>query len=537
MLASHPDRAFSNEQLSAAFPPITGPTASTDIGENVTTAFAAIDMAQVESSDMYDELPAELRERFAAALSQSPKLAALWRGDASALLGTDRTSSAWRGALAARLSAIEGFEAQHYADLVWVWDQADRDKINHRQLARDWAKYGAPNVAKREGLLSHYEDVAEPPETAGWIDPTQWAGVPIKPREWEVEGWIPRQEVTLLYGDGGVGKTLLAHQYATAAATGQSWMGQKTRPGRIMCFFCEDSADELQRRQVDINGVLHVAHGDLGNLRLQSRKHSDNALGVWDRSAGALKLTPAWHQLRNDAVAFGADVVIVDTLSDVFVGDEINRTQVNAFVKVCLGRLAAAFGGSVIALGHPSVAGKNSGSGTSGSTAWSNAVRSRLYLRYPDKSERGNIREIEGMKANYGPKGSLLKIKWSRGAFEIVAGKVHASSSATSWPATSIPTLDDAAETAALAALNECAGVTMSTAPNSAHYAPKVLKKRVPEVLQAYSVEETGAAIVRLEQKGHIRHDVIGKSSSRHPVRGYVVLPAKTSVETPSVFG
>jgi RecA-family ATPase len=97
-----------------------------------------------------------------------------------------------------------------------------------------------------------------------------------------------------------------------------------------------------------------------------------------------------------DAKAFRADVVIVDTIADVFAGSEIDRMQVNAFVKSCLGRLAQEIGGSVIALGHPSMAGKQSGEGESGSTAWSNAVRSRLYLKVPEgrrKRRRPRARE------------------------------------------------------------------------------------------------------------------------------------------------
>lgn len=48
-------------------------------------------------------------------------------------------------------------------------------------------------------------------------------------------------------------------------------------------------------------------------------------------------------------------VVIVDTIADTYGGNEIDRAQVNAFVKSCLGRLAQAIGGTVIALGHPSM--------------------------------------------------------------------------------------------------------------------------------------------------------------------------------------
>lgn len=365
-----------------------------------------------------------------------------------------------------------------------------------------------------------------------WIDPTAWAGKPIRKREWEVEGWIPRNEVTLLYGDGGVGKTLLIHQYATCAATGKPFLAQETRPARVMAFFCEDSEDELHRRQADINGMLHVDYADLGNLRISTRKHDDNALGVWDKTTGTTKLTPAWHRLRADAVAWGADVVIVDTLSDVYVGDEIARAQVNSFVKTCLGRLASEIGGSVIALGHPSVSGKTSGTGTSGSTQWSNAVRSRLYLRYPDKTERGKIRELETMKLNYGAKGSVLKIKWDRGAFDVVAGMSTADRPA-GFPASDIPDIADAVEAAVAAAINECSGVALSPGKTSPYYGPKVLKLRSPDLLQAFNAVEIEAAFARMERNGTIRHQEIGRDGSRRAIKGYVLVPDKLSAGRP----
>ncbi|WP_457941267.1 AAA family ATPase [Mesorhizobium sp. 10J20-29] len=542
VVASHVERGYSDAALASAFTPVAASEALGAAPADVAAAHEAIDMGEVEAHETYGDLPSDLRLRFEAAIDRVPKLAALWNGDTTALLGSDQTSSAWRAALAGRLSSNEGFDAQDYASLVWVWEQADRAKIDHRQLARDWAKYGEPNVARRAAVLAHFVPVAEtalPPTQ--WIDPTAWLGQTIKPREWEVEGWIPRHEVTLLYGDGGIGKTLLAHQYATAAATGRSWLGQNTRPARVMCFFCEDSAAELHRRQADINALLHVDYPDLANLRLASRKQDDNALGVWDRSAGRLKLTPAWDQLKADAIEFGADVIVIDTLSDVFVGDEISRNQVNAFVKGCLGRLGAAIGGSVIALGHPSVSGKASGSGTSGSTAWNNAVRSRLYLRYPKGTDKGNIRELEGMKLNYGPKGSLLKIRWERGAFATIAGNTTAAANAnTGWPAYLIPQLDDVAEAATIKALNECSDVALSMSRNSVHFAPKILARRSPELLQGYSAEEIQGAMERLERKKLIRNAVVGRTSSRHPINGFVVVvPDNLSVAasaTASVF-
>ena len=303
----------------------------------------------------------------------------------------------------------------------WLYEVAHEKSHGRFDKAEQWYE----QIREHEPLFPEdvsVSDAATRREPLKWIDPTAWEGKAIPEREWEVNNWIPRYEVTLLYGDGGTGKTLLMHLYSTCAATSRDWLGQKTRPARVMCFFCEDGEDELQRRQKDINAALGISFIDLSNLRLLSRKYADNLLALWEQNTGAMKLQAVWEQLRDDALDFKADVIVIDTLADTYGGNELARAQVNSFVKSCLGRLAQEIGGSVIALGHPSLAGKASGQGTSGSTAWSNAVRSRIFLRYPKGTDKGNIRELEGMKLNYGPKGSLLKLQWKRGIFEVLAG-------------------------------------------------------------------------------------------------------------------
>ena len=55
-------------------------------------------------------------------------------------------------------------------------------------------------------------------------------------------------------------------------------------------------------------------------------------------------------------------------------------------------------------LSHPSLTGINSGTGTSGSTAWNNSVRSRLYLSriVQDGYEQNpDARVLRTMKSNY----------------------------------------------------------------------------------------------------------------------------------------
>ena len=70
---------------------------------------------------------------------------------------------------------------------------------------------------------------------------------------------------------------------------------------------------------------------------------------------------------------------------------------------------------TVLALAHPSLTGMTSGTGTSGSTGWSNAVRARTYL-HSDKDD-DDARTLQVMKANYGPKNLSVKLRWQRGLY------------------------------------------------------------------------------------------------------------------------
>ena len=63
--------------------------------------------------------------------------------------------------------------------------------------------------------------------------------------------------------------------------------------------------------------------------------------------------------------------------------------------------------------------GMNSGDGTSGSTHWNNAARSRLY--FSSVKDDDTLRELQVKKSNYGPKGETVRVRWQRG----VAGVCH----------------------------------------------------------------------------------------------------------------
>ena len=371
-------------------------------------------------------------------------------------------------------------------------------------------------------------------EPIKWANPATWRTTEAPPLEWEVTDFIPRGKVTLLYGDGGVGKTLAIHQYAVSAAAGREWLGQRTRPARVMCVFCEDDNEELHRRHRAIlraGGVDNDAADD--NLRIVSRAGEDNILANFSRANGAMQKTPFWHQLREEAADWRADVIVLDTIADIFGGSEIDRTQVNTFIKVALAGLRPNDKASLVALGHPSVAGRSEG--RSGSTAWSNAARSRLYLRRPKGKEKSNFRELEGMKANHSALGSLLQIKWQAGAFALVAESkpgidLNALNEAVAVLGSGAgrETVEGREERAVLRALAVASADrrALNLSPRSGAYAPKVLLRDYADLVEGVRADCIESVVAGLVRRGAVRPVSWKDPGHRNTVSGYEVVTA-----------
>jgi RecA-family ATPase len=239
--------------------------------------------------------------------------------------------------------------------------------------------------------------------------------------------------VTALYGDGGVGKSLLAQQLLTCTAMTLPWLGLETRGGRALGMFCEDSAEELERRQWDINAALGVDPATLENLRLVSRLGEDNTLFAVNGERG--ETTPLFDALAAKCAEVNPRLIVLDTAADLFGGNENNRQHVRAFIASCLGRLARDHDAGVVLCAHPSATGLANGQGTGGSTAWNNTVRSRWYLtRSAEEGAPPSIRTLARKKNNYGPQDAGMDITWRAGAFALLAAADKAAGSAQ-WPA------------------------------------------------------------------------------------------------------
>ena len=345
----------------------------------------------------------------------------------------------------------------------------------------------------------------------------EWQDRIIPERRWIIPSWMPLGHVTALYGDGGLGKSLLAQQLMTACATGRPWLGLSVMRCRVVGLFCEDDDHELLRRQETINVANGVDFRDLAEMTtIAGRVGQDNALMTFGRD-GRGELTALWSQLREAALDLGARLVVIDTAADTFGGNELARSEVRQFISVCLGALARDVDGAVLVCAHPSVSGMQSGTGAGASTAWNNTVRSRWYLNRPEAVDgvdpHPDSRVLTRKKANYAGIGDELRLRWQNGAFEVEGGTAGGVVEAID-----ARNRDRQAEEAFLACLNavQASGRRASPSKNSPNYGPKMFARM--DEAKGFNRRQLESAMERLFSKTRIRV-TDARTSSRNTIQ------------------
>lgn len=333
-----------------------------------------------------------------------------------------------------------------------------------------------------------------------FINPADWHGQPVPKREWFLDGLIPKRQVSILNGDGGVGKSLLALQIGAASAMGCQTVGMQPMAGRVMYLGAEDEADEFHRRLADITYQHSRQLSDLADFRLIPMADRDALLAVPDR-AGVMQPTPNMQKLIERLTDFRPGFLVLDTSADLFGGDEIKRNHVRQFIAM-LRKPAIELDMAVLLLSHPSIQGMQSGTGSSGSTAWNNSVRSRLYLTKGQDDE--DLRILTTKKANYGKTGSETRMRWQDGAFALDDGK-------PTMAAELIARRDDELFRELLSAINRTGQRVAPT--KGVNYAPSVMTLR-PEA-KGTSKKAMEAAMHRLLAAGLIKVILDGPPSKQ----------------------
>lgn len=182
------------------------------------------------------------------------------------------------------------------------------------------------------------------------------------------------------------------------------------QPGPALYLTCEDDAEQLHWRQEHLCAALGVNMASLaGRLHLASlRGEIGNELATF-AADGKISPTAAFRRLCDMLRVTGAKLAFLDNVAHLFAGNENDRGDVTRFVNL-LNKLAGETGAAIVLLGHPNKAGDE----WSGSTAWPNGVRSRIYLEHDEETD---TRTLSLPKANYGQKGEVVQFRWHQWAF------------------------------------------------------------------------------------------------------------------------
>jgi hypothetical protein len=296
---------------------------------------------------------------------------------------------------------------------------------------------------------------------------------PAPPPAFVWDGYLPRGVVTLFCAHGGTGKSTIALMLAVATVTGRPLFGVPTEQSPAMFVSLEDGAGIVRHRLAGICLAWGINPLALGGLHIVDGTDNPELYTADPRSAG--DVTNTYTEMARLVQSTEAGLVVVDNASDSFGGDEINRRQVRAFMR-SLGQVARLTDCAVCLLAHVDKGTSRhrkaeGGEGYSGSTAWHNSARSRLFMS-PDQS---GLLTLEHQKSNLGRKQEPLTLVWPEGGLPMLATDAP---NFDALIASGAGRADDKAAAALLVLLAEFEGrsVYASTAGNSPNNPHNLLK-------------------------------------------------------------
>jgi RecA-family ATPase len=235
---------------------------------------------------------------------------------------------------------------------------------------------------------------------------------PPIPPSYAWEGLVPISHVSLLSAHGGVGKSTIALMLCVAAALNRPLFGIPTKASKALFVSLEDAPSVLRHRLAWISREWNLNPVDLDERLavVDGTDYPEMFTTTGRTDAGSP--TGTYDELVDLVEREGFGLIVIDNASDAFDGDEIQRRQVRAFMRK-LSLLAKNAGCAILLLAHvdkgTSRSARNENDeGYSGSTAWHNSSRSRLFLR----RNSGEMLELVHQKNNLGRRCEPLVLIW-----------------------------------------------------------------------------------------------------------------------------
>lgn len=286
--------------------------------------------------------------------------------------------------------------------------------------------FDANDLAQRDGfdvLADLLNSASEPDKPEPLLKPVSVFDVltnPAPPPAFVWDDYLPRGVVALWGAHGGTGKSTCALMLAVAVVTGRPLFGASTTPAPAVFVSLEDGANIVRHRLAGICRAWGIdPHSLADRLHIVDGTENPELFAADSGSAG--DVTAAYVELSRLVESTRAGMVVVDNASDSFGGDEINRRQVRGFMRALV-QVARLTDCAVCLLAHVD---KNTsrnkkaegGEGYSGSTAWHNSARSRLFMTRGDDG----LLTLEHQKSNLGKRREPITLEWPDGALPMLA--------------------------------------------------------------------------------------------------------------------
>jgi hypothetical protein len=294
---------------------------------------------------------------------------------------------------------------------------AELERLAELRFQQGTAEIIARMDAMNEPPAEHAQgESSRRPASLALVTPPQWRGVELPPMRWVATNRIPADDVAILSGDGGGGKTTTSLQLAVSVAAGLGdWLGTTCEAGPVIFFSGEEPENEMRRRLARVARKRGIEPDEITNLHFHFAEPDACTLGT-GRPNFPIVPTPLFESLSQAAREIRPALIIVDSNAATLGGNYLDRVHARTFVGM-FRRVARAFDCAVLLLDHPSLSGMTNGTGRAGNMDWQNAVRAFFYLRSVDNADGGKGRELEIMKTNYGPCGEKQKLRWEDGCY------------------------------------------------------------------------------------------------------------------------
>ena len=265
-----------------------------------------------------------------------------------------------------------------------------------------------------ESLQPLFNEVEQPPKRIRrlkLVNIMDAISHPTPPQKFVWDAFLPLDTVTMLSGHGGHGKSLVALMLSIRASQGVQLFGIKTTKCKTLFVSLEDGKDVVRRRLASICKSWNIDPQELNGC-LSIVDGTDDPHLFTAETRGMFGTTETYRELANLIKVEKFGLVIVDNASDAFDADEIQRRPVRAFIR-SLVKIAKENSCAILLLAHVDKTtsrsrGYESGENYSGSTAWHNSVKSRIYMSLKD--DRTLI--LNHQKSNYGKEGDALNLIW-----------------------------------------------------------------------------------------------------------------------------